>query len=279
MPATRDFRSRFINVGEPDNRRYRFDEISYDKSQPNRPITTVPHYLLAKHIFGCEIYGQVVFLDLNRDKYFRLDREDSALVIQFVNPPTVSDTYELNSPASANERASQVADHLVMQGILTPPVHGAEGRGLTRRSSPTTTIHGAGDKHDSNIDAREVFRFLRSGSSAAWRLRRWPLLRTVTTMRLHKEGRRTESNPNNLERTRHLVRAFDAMRPIFPREYLCLFDSLALMYFLLDYEISPEWVFGVKTDPFEAHCWLELGGVLLNDTPEFVRDFSAIMVV
>ena len=43
--------------------------------------------------------------------------------------------------------------------------------------------------------------------------------------------------------------------------------------------IHPDWVFGVKTEPFDAHCWVQHGEVVLNDAPDRVRQYSPILVV
>ena len=63
------------------------------------------------------------------------------------------------------------------------------------------------------------------------------------------------------------------------RSYLCLFDSLALIHFLARFRVFPDWVFGVTADPFEAHCWVQTGGVVLNDTVERVSAFTPIMSI
>jgi Transglutaminase-like superfamily len=38
-------------------------------------------------------------------------------------------------------------------------------------------------------------------------------------------------------------------------------------------------VFGVNADPFEAHCWVQAGSVVLNDTLGRVSSFTPIMSV
>jgi hypothetical protein len=43
--------------------------------------------------------------------------------------------------------------------------------------------------------------------------------------------------------------------------------------------VFPRWVFGVQSRPFAAHCWLQLGGVVLNDTVDHVKRYTPIMVV
>jgi hypothetical protein len=79
--------------------------------------------------------------------------------------------------------------------------------------------------------------------------------------------------------TADLVRSFQVLRPIFPRRYLCLFDSLALVNFLAGYGIHPDWIFAVREDPFTAHCWVQQGGVVLNDEVEHISLYTPIMDV
>ena len=83
----------------------------------------------------------------------------------------------------------------------------------------------------------------------------------------------------DLHRASLLVHDFLSLRPLFPRKYLCLFDSLALLEFLSKYGLHPSWVFGVQPDPFEAHCWLQHQDTILNDTVEVVSTYTPIMAV
>jgi hypothetical protein len=79
---------------------------------------------------------------------------------------------------------------------------------------------------------------------------------------------------------RPLVTAFVYLRPLFfTSKEACLLDSLTLVNFLAGYSVFPQWVFGVKTDPFYAHCWVQQGGFVFNDTPDYIRGFSPILVV
>ncbi|NJO12382.1 MAG: lasso peptide biosynthesis B2 protein [Gammaproteobacteria bacterium] len=59
----------------------------------------------------------------------------------------------------------------------------------------------------------------------------------------------------------------------------CLLDCLVCIEFLATRGYYPAWVFGVRTAPFQAHCWVQLGGLVLNDTVEHVRGFTPILVV
>ena len=58
-----------------------------------------------------------------------------------------------------------------------------------------------------------------------------------------------------------------------------LYDSLALLEYLARYGIYADWVFGVQTRPFAAHCWVQHGDIVFNDTVEHVSGYTPIMVV
>lgn len=82
-----------------------------------------------------------------------------------------------------------------------------------------------------------------------------------------------------LEAALPLLAVFDRLRLFYPRPYLCLFDSLALIHFLARFDLYPDWVFAVRADPFEAHCWVQADAVVLNDTVERVASLHPIMVI
>ncbi|MDQ0839262.1 lasso peptide biosynthesis B2 protein [Sphingomonas faeni] len=73
-----------------------------------------------------------------------------------------------------------------------------------------------------------------------------------------------------------IVSAFDALRPFVPRLGRCLPNSLFMRDFLALYGIPSTLIFGVRTHPFEAHCWIEHDGAVLNDTADHVAWFTPI---
>jgi hypothetical protein len=83
----------------------------------------------------------------------------------------------------------------------------------------------------------------------------------------------------SVDRARILVSVFIRLRPFYDRKYLCLFDSLALLDFLARYALFPTWVFGVQSEPFAAHCWIQQDGFLVNDTVERVDAYTPVMAV
>lgn len=59
----------------------------------------------------------------------------------------------------------------------------------------------------------------------------------------------------------------------------CMALSMACAQMLVRRNIQPELVFGVKDRPFEAHCWVQVGPCIVNDTLERVRAFTPILGV
>jgi hypothetical protein len=111
-------------------------------------------------------------------------------------------------------------------------------------------------------------------------LRTWPFERVIRRVKRRKELLGPKARPLDAKRARKLVEAFARYRVfLFSSKDECLYDSLALLEFLARYGIYPDWVFGVQTRPFAAHCWVQHGDVVFNDMVEHVRGYTPIMVV
>jgi len=59
----------------------------------------------------------------------------------------------------------------------------------------------------------------------------------------------------------------------------CLVRSFALARRLVAAGARPEVVLAVKLEPFKAHCWVQLDGMLVSDRHDVVRDFTPIRVL
>lgn len=82
--------------------------------------------------------------------------------------------------------------------------------------------------------------------------------------------------PIELEHLKRQIAAFRTWLPWAPFPGVCLFRSFMLLAFLRRAGLDASWVFGVRTWPFEAHCWLQHGDVVLDDTADNVRAFTPI---
>lgn len=76
-----------------------------------------------------------------------------------------------------------------------------------------------------------------------------------------------------------LAQSFDIVRRSIPVERICLRDSLALYALLLRQGLECSLVFGVRLDPFGAHCWVQYDDIILSDTLWSARPMQPILVL
>lgn len=94
-----------------------------------------------------------------------------------------------------------------------------------------------------------------------------------------RRGRRSPSAATLGEDLTALVAAFERVLPWLPFQEICLYRSFLLLRILRWRGHDARWVFGVRTWPFHAHCWLQVGEVALDDTADRLEGLTPIMVV
>lgn len=72
--------------------------------------------------------------------------------------------------------------------------------------------------------------------------------------------------------------AYRTVLPFIPFEGLCLQRAWQLRRILASDGQPVDWVFGVKTWPFFAHCWLQIDDLVIGDRFDRVRSFTPIAV-
>lgn len=75
------------------------------------------------------------------------------------------------------------------------------------------------------------------------------------------------------------VQVFRELLPWAPGQGACLYRCVLLLTFLRQAGLDAHWVFGVRTWPFSAHCWLQAGDVVFDDPADYVGRFTPILVV
>lgn len=76
--------------------------------------------------------------------------------------------------------------------------------------------------------------------------------------------------------TADLARAFASRRGDVPIQRSCVPDSLALMRLLWRKGLDADLYFGVRLDPFAAHCWVQAEDHLLSDPLANVLSFTPV---
>lgn len=214
-----------------------------------------------------------MFLDLRHDKYFCLTRDQTVALVPLLagwsEPGSKLETTRSDFALVGVLRALE-HKQLITQASNGKPVPRADI--ASPRSDCLSELNPV-----PSIRAGDLLRIYRSGVVAAVNLKFRSIENTVRGVR----HRRSLSKPSDAETQRYpeIVARFHFLRRYYARRHLCLFDSLALLEFLASYRMFPQWVFGVRMEPFSAHCWVQDNDVILNDTVENVRAYTPIMVV
>jgi len=83
----------------------------------------------------------------------------------------------------------------------------------------------------------------------------------------------------DMQKIARLTAVFVRRLPWDPRQGACLYRAWLLRRLLRSAGQDAVWVFGVKTWPFAAHCWLQVNDVVLDDDPDRVGRYSPILAV
>ena len=233
---------------------------------------------LAPHVRACEVDGQVVLLDLIRNRYHGVSGAMSTAIACRVDrwPKVSSSTPPAPEQAAPNELISQ----LVAQGLLF------EGVGNTAKENaidaPTASLDFGDITAPESIGVRRFAHFITGAAQATWWLRHRSLQAITLAVTQRREARAAPGLTGiaDLVAMKRATVAYERLRPfLFTARDQCLFDSLALLSFLAAEQLFPRWVIGVKTGPFGAHSWIQAGTTVLNDQHEYVRRFRPILVI
>jgi hypothetical protein len=236
-------------------------------------------YALADHVFVCLNGEHLVLLDLKEDRYWALEAAQTSDLGALVGGWPVKAAEATPDADEPTPEAAAAVEVLRGRGLLTDSV--PPGKDATPVSAITPARELATDADPvAGRRAGSWFGFFASSAMAKIALRTWPFERVIRRVRGRKATNGSKAEQLDVERARTLVEAFMRYRVfLFSSKNECLYDSLALLEYLARHGIHADWVFGVQTRPFAAHCWVQHGDIVLNDTVEHVRGYTPIMVV
>ena len=243
----------------------------------------MPSYFLAPHVYPCVTADHVVLLDLDRDKYVGVAREQvSALARRVRGWPRLGIAHlgEASEARAPGSRAESVFAKMLAAGMLTTdPDIGKEASPVEMAAASEALVQPDLDWRP-RIAFIDVVRFLLASMFTSLSMRLLPLRSVITGVIKRKTEGAAACGPVNIAIARRATEAFIRMRPLlFAAQDACLYDSLALTRFLSYYRQYPACVIGVRTAPFGAHCWVQEAGFVFNDAPEYVRRFTPILAV
>lgn len=235
-------------------------------------------YFLSKDCFVCKIGCYWIILSIGRDRYLCVAHADLASIGSHLHGWQDQDGL-LPTSLPPGVDVNSTIESLISSGIITS--NSSFGKSFYEPGYPA--LERQMKAVEQTAAAKAAFfgavRFLLACVTADWQLRTQALSRTLARI----ERRRLRAEPFarmcDADCASKLVGAFKLLRPLYPRPYLCLFDSLALCEFLAGYRLFPQVVFGVVADPFQAHCWLQDGSTVVNDDTERVSRYKPILSV
>jgi transglutaminase superfamily protein len=236
---------------------------------------TDPQYFLRNNVYMCFSGRFCVLLDLTRDRYLSVDKSNMQLIGPSIFGWQCVES-EQTSDLLASTEALAFTQTLIDSGLLTTDPSNPQPARPPRVAPPIRTL-GSHANSESHISITRAAPFLLACLYADQCLRRRPIANVVRAIRNRRVRHALAAPSQDEDRLAHLTSEFTAARLFYPRPYLCLFDSLALLNFLSFYKIFPTWVFGVHAEPFKAHCWLQQGDIVLHDTLERIVTFTPIM--
>lgn len=218
-------------------------------------------FRLLPGISYCEASARLVFLDLRRDRYLCLTDDGEQCFRRLIaGVPLVSDEPEL----------AQLAE----DGLLARTSERDSPLPCVSPIAPTRSLVDSNGRPAARRIAHAAWRLALSG--AAFGLQ--PLNLSLDHLAARKK--RVVNETENAEAVAaDVARAFNSTGLWLAPLDRCLPRSLAIAHALIDLNVRADLVIGVKLRPFAAHCWVQRGETLINDTIDHARTLTPILVV
>lgn len=217
------------------------------------------HHVLRPGLSFCRIADVALFLDLPRDRYFRLpDRLNAAFLALVAG--TLPDDAALGLLGSAR---------VIVPGDVPLPFQPVDYT-LPVESSPAISR--------GPFRLGDVARVIATQHRVERRLGKSALIDVLDDVCRRRNGCVATELAGEGGAAR-AVRAFEFARLLHSAANRCLPRSIALALCLAREGVRAEVVLAVKLAPFAAHCWAQTGDAVLNDTPEEVARYTPILVV
>lgn len=210
---------------------------------------------LRPNVYAAQLGRDIVLLDAQRGEYFCL--------------PDAAGEFELGGSHSARILDPELARDADAMGLI------GDGH-VTPVRWPPEPVADLWRVADRPLQPREVVDGL---SAFGVVLRRYYRSGFPQLLDHAVKRRRSEAITRVTPELIRQVQAFHQILPWAPFQGVCLYRSFFLLAFLRRRALDATWMFGVQTWPFEAHCWLQVGDVVLDDSIDHVRPFTPILAI
>lgn len=202
-------------------------------------------------VFLAQVREDIIVLDVNADSYACLVNAAEWLT---VHP----------------DGSLQVADHSTARALVAPGLAQMDPPIRPRRSATAASRELTPCPV---VSTPEILQAAVRMAAATLAFRERPLALLIRSDQPTR-SRRSPMDPHRLGRS---VAAFQRALPWLPLEGECLQRSFQLKRLLVARGIRTDWIFGVRTWPFAAHCWLQIEDMVVGDTLARVKGYTPIM--
>ncbi len=211
--------------------------------------------LLSPHMFAAARAEDLVLLDAIAGEYMLLPGAGACVV------------------AAADSNRLSVASVALAEALAELGALSADRAPVRRRQIPAPPTFDLGLDVGPPAAGRDLALWLLSGGEMVRGYWRRPFGTLVAAERAAPDGM---CDPRQAAAA---ARIFRRLLPWVPFQGECLFRSLMLRAYLRRLGLSATWVVGCQTWPFEAHCWLQIGPLVLDDTADHAASFTPLMAL
>jgi hypothetical protein len=210
---------------------------------------------LRPDVHAVQLGEDVVLLDTAKGEYFCL--------------VAAADAFDFQSPARTKITDEDLARDAREMGLI-----GAGDRAVV--GWPPGASSAIVDDPSPRLRMEDIFDGLAGVATLARHYYGQPFGHLISRARQQKP---VEAPSSPAEALVERVQAFRQLLPWAPAQGVCLYRSFFLLQFLRRRGFDATWMFGVKIWPFEAHCWLQSGDIVLDDSLDHVRPYTPILAV
>lgn len=227
---------------------------------------------IASKGFVARVGDRSIVLDLARDKYLLLGKRLTDIALNRADGSRGSGAASAMIAGQPVSRSADISPAEYPRSELPEDLVLAETVPIPSETLWPTMNCGLG----LGRTARQSARVLRCLHDVQHHLRRKSFQQTIEYMRDSK--RRSLKQPPSVE-AQELLDTFHAARPWFWIAPICRLDALALALLFWRSGRGAELVFGVRLEPFRAHCWVQAGHTALNEPHPSLLQYTQIMTI
>lgn len=219
-----------------------------------------PKWALPGHVHVCVLEEDIVFLDLASGEYSSLVGVSGAIRLVDDGEVIAIDDETLAAELAAARLIEPATRHLP--------------RPRRRASERLRDLSGDDQLSSTRCSLGEIAQIL---LNSVWLFHRRSLAELVQYAQL--ADRQARPGPQDAEALAMHVQAFWRALAFVPFQGECLYRAFLLLLYLRRGGFDAQWVFGVRTWPFHAHCWLQSGELVLDDSVDRLVAYQPILAV